>query len=775
MSNQFLNKLKNVETSRANLENILASKDIDVGTSKSLPSLVAQVSKLKNPNWTENDEKWQGLVEREAPVDYYKGDDDWKDLINIDQIIEDYDTTSYQGAVFMLFRVSANPDDSWTSSYMSGFTAYRFSDNPTSTITSAAHSWNDDEDIVAENGERFRWVLCFTSSTTSSAYWDARYLVPEAVVYYKGQFRGAVCCNFRSYYNYLSNYSNESSTDVSNTTIGTSGYYNSPKYFEIKEKVTCDLITGDTNTIFPRLKTFICNGVVRSSIYGGRLPNLRYFVYTNQVTPQYNTYFPSYIEATENDRAYIKFSNPIKLRIGNCMGFKYNSYSDLYLSDCKYVSDFTYNSNCDMKFGYMISPGNSCLSYNFNCNIDISDVSSVPDAMFYYNKDTNIKIGIIWGGIGTNAFLCCNKMNTDIICKSNSSTTYQIGGRCFFGTNIKLVDMSESRITSLGYNSNGSPSVSNYRDSYTFALSDVEVIKLSNFITSIPQYEFYNMKHLKEIDLGTSLTSIGSRAFQFCTELETITCPNTLKTLGTEVFSDCSSLKTVNLGNQITSIPSSTFSRCSLLSNIILPNSLTSIGSNCFEYCYSLEEFTLPDEVTSLPNNCFLNCSSLRTVNTTGTINTLGEYTFDGCINLETLFDLSNVTTVGQYSFRNCSKLNITLPKSLTGIVAVTSFGQTGAKITCNTELELSDDLNLRDGDWTFENVLAFLYSLPTREKQSAYTIYIGYLNGQGLLWDYLDNKYVIEQDGKLVFTESSTEEAQTIQQYVNAKKWVLA
>ena len=172
----------------------LASKDIDVGTSKSLPSLVAQVSKLKNPNWTENDEKWAGLTEREAPVDYYKGDDDWKDLINIDQIIEDYDTTSYQGAVFMLFRVSSNSDDSWTSSYMSGFTAYRFSDNPTSTITSVAHSWNDDEDIVAENGERFRWVLCFTSSTTGSPYWNAQYLVPEAVVYYKGQFRGAICC-----------------------------------------------------------------------------------------------------------------------------------------------------------------------------------------------------------------------------------------------------------------------------------------------------------------------------------------------------------------------------------------------------------------------------------------------------------------------------------------------------------------------------------------------------------------------------------------------------
>ena len=88
-----------------------------------------------------------------------------------------------------------------------------------------------------------------------------------------------------------------------------------------------------------------------------------------------------------------------------------------------------------------------------------------------------------------------------------------------------------------------------------------------------------------------------------------------------------------------------------------------------------------------------------------------------------------------------------------------------------NQKLELSDNLNLRNGDWTFENALAFLYSLPTRAEQSAYTIYIGYLNGQGLLWDYLDNKYVVEQDGKLVFTESSTSGAQTIQQYVNAKK----
>lgn len=804
MSNQFLNKLKNVETSRANLENILASKDIDVGTFKSLPNLVAQVSKLKNPNWTENDEKWAGLVEREAPVDYYKGDDDWKDLIDINQIIEDYDTTSYQGAVFMLFRVSANPDDSWTSSYMSGFNAYKFSDNPSSTPTSAAHTWNDEKDIVAENGERFRWVLCFTSSRTCTGGWNAQYLVPEAVVYYKGQFRCCALLPYGSQY-YLSSYSDEDSTSTNSSGVSgyTSNYYNTPKYFEIKEDVICDVVSGSYSGTYS-VKTVIINGVVRSTIYMGKCPDLRYFVYTNPITPQMRVCLPRSIQATKDDRCYIKFNYPIQLRgtnisdgcrqdgfaVGN---FLYNNYTDIYLNNINklYYNNFCYNKNCNIKINNITSnsdPGNSYdgFAYNLNCNIDINEISSVTSYMFEYCKDSNIKIGTIWGGIGSFAFRYCNKMNTDIVCKSNSSTTYSIGYQPFWGTNIKVVDMSESRITTIS--NDGSDLVIDTNDRYTGRScfvnnSSIEVIKLSKYITSVSDYCFSYMANLKEIDLGDSMTSLGQYCFYHCENLETIICPPTLQTIGNYCFRYCSSLKTIDLGQQITQLPQYCFSNCASLESISLPNSLTTFSPYCFEHCSSLKTITLPNELTILPQYCFQYCSSLETINTTGQITSIGALCFQYCSNLKNIFDFSNVISIGQDAFMACKSLQLKL-NNLSGIISNDALKDTWGYIICDTDFDIVSNLYLWGAKWDNQGVLNFLYSLPTRDTQSSYTIYMGYSypaqytstdTPTNSIYQYIKNKYVIEQDGKLVYTDQATEGAQTIQQYVNAKKWVLA
>ena len=809
MSNQFLNKLKNVETSRANLENILASKDIDVGTSKSLPSLVAQVSKLKNPNWTENDEKWAGLVEREAPVDYYKGDDDWKDLINIDQIIEDNDSTSYQGAVFMLFRVSANPDNSWSSSYFGGFNAYKFSDNPSSTPTSAAHTWNEDNDIVAENGERFRWVICFTSSTTCTGAWSPTYLVPEAVVYYKGQFR--LCVLYSSYnsYRYLSSYNSPTSTSTSSSYVGigsTNGASNSPKYFEIKEGVTCDVVAGSSSNYYP-VRTVIINGLVKSSVYLGKCPNLRYFVYNNEVAPQLRFNFPEGISATEDDRCYIKVNGDINLRsdsgsdsnfyLGN---FTNNNCVDLYLNNIKYpyydYNTFGRNTNCNIKIADVTfvenqsSDSGGPFSFNYRCNIDIGDVSLVPPYTFSDSQDTNIKIGTIWGGIGDCAFLNCNKMNTDIICKSNSSTTYRLGRQPFYGTRIKLIDMSESRISSISSTSSiySTGFSSDYRWRYMMSSSfarntNIEVIKLSNFITSLGACSFYEMSNLKELYLGNSITSIGERCFMNCTSLETVTLPATVQSISEYAFSNCVTLKTVDLGQQITRIPKNCFEYCESLENVILPNSLTTFEEYCFFHCSSLKSIDLPNELTILPQYCFSLCKLLESVNSTGKITNIGQYCFNGCGKLKNIFDMSNVISISERAFYECESLLIKL-NNLSGIVNTNALKDTKTSILCDTDFDIVSNLYLWGAKWTNENVLGFLYSLPTREEQSDYTIYMGYSSPayysgnetpSNSIYQYIKNKYVIEQDGKLVYTDQATGGAQTIQQYVNAKKWVLA
>ena len=804
MSNQLLNKLKGIETSRASLENLLKEKEIDIGNSKSLPSLVAQVSKLKNPNWTESSEKWGGLTEEETPIDYYKGDDDWKDLIDIDSIIDEYDSTSYQGAVFMLFRVSANPDDSWSSSYLDGFTAYRFSDTKT-VSTSLAHTWDADQDIVAENGERFRWVICFTSSTTCTGAWVAQYLVPEAVVYYKGQFRGCTLSNYYSGQYYLSHYSDSSSDSTNDFYISgaTSYYYNTPKYFEIKEGVICDVVTGSPNSVYS-VKTVIINGVVRSTIYLGICPDLRYFIYTNQVTPEMRVCLPKNIQATENDKCYIKFNYPIVLRgtynysgsdsngfgIGN---FMYNNYTNIYLNDISnlYRFNFSDNNNCNIKIKNILNGNTSTdtttFGYNKNCNIDIEEIYAVGGNCFDFCKNTNIKIGTVWGGIGNFAFRYCNKMNTDIICKSKSSTTYSVGVQPFYGTNIKVIDMSESRITSIA-NDGSSPRVSDsqYQNYQRFSFANnptIEVIRLSNYITSIGDYEFSYMTNLKEFYMGNNVTSLGTYAFTHCEKLETLICSNTLQSIGGYAFSYCSSLKTIDLGKQITKIPEYCFQYCTSLENVVLPDSLTTFGDYCFLYCTSLKTITLPNELTILPKYCFQYCSSLETISTTGTITNIGSYCFSYCSNLKNIFDFAGVVTIGQYAFEYCKSLILKL-NDLSGIVSNSALRYTWSYIICDTNFDIVSNLYLWGAKWDNQGVLNFLYSLPTREEKSDYTIYLGYSypayytrddTPANSIYKRIKNKYVIEQDGKLIYTESTTEGAKTINDYVTGKNWVLA
>ena len=804
MSNQLLNKLKGIETSRASLENLLKEKEIDIGNSKSLPSLVAQVSKLKNPNWTESSEKWGGLTEEETPVDYYKGDDDWKDLIDIDSIIEEYDSTSYQGAVFMLFRVSANPNDSWSSSYLDGFTAYRFSDTKT-VSTSLAHTWDADQDIIAENGERFRWIICFTSSTSCVGIWSAQYLVPEAVVYYKGQFRGCTLLNQSTSNYYLDKYSDETSTSTTSYyPNGDSVNYNSPKYFEIKEGVTCDVVAGSPNSVYS-VKTVIINGIVRSTIYLGVCPDLRYFIYTNQVTPKMRVCLPRSIQATENDKCYIKFNYPIVLRdasnangdgssgfgIGN---FMYNNYTNIYLNDISnlYRNNFSNNSNCNIKIENILNGGTSTntttFGYNKNCNIDIAEIYAVGANCFDFCKDTNIKIGTIWGGIGNFAFRYCNKMNNDIICKSKSSTTYSLGYQPFYGTNIKVVDMSESRIINLSTYGSISPMLTdsqyNYYGQFSFANNPtIEVVKLSNYITDIPNYSFSYMTNLKEFDMGSSVTNIGNYVFYHCENLETIICSPTLQTIDEYCFAYCSALNTIDLGKQITKIPKYCFQHCASLKNIFLPDSLTTFGDYCFQYCTSLKTITLPNELTILPNYCFQYCSSLETINTTGTITNIGNYCFSYCSNLKNIFDFAGVVTIGPYAFEYCKSLTLKL-NNLSGIVSNNALKNTWSYIICDTNYDIVSNLYLWGAKWDNQGVLNFLYSLPTREEKSDYTIYFGYsypayCTGNNTptnnIYQYIKNKYVIEQDGKLVYTESTTEGAKTINDYVTDKNWVLA
>ena len=86
MSNLMLTKLKHIEQSRKDLQTILENKGVDLNSSnKSLDSLITNVSQLNKDNIVNADD-WTGVEEQEEPT-YWKGDEDWGTVIDIDAIM----------------------------------------------------------------------------------------------------------------------------------------------------------------------------------------------------------------------------------------------------------------------------------------------------------------------------------------------------------------------------------------------------------------------------------------------------------------------------------------------------------------------------------------------------------------------------------------------------------------------------------------------------------------------------------------------------------------
>lgn len=144
-------------------------------------------------------------------------------------------------------------------------------------------------------------------------------------------------------------------------------------------------------------------------------------------------------------------------------------------------------------------------------------------------------------------------------------------------------------------------------------------IIISNTVTSLGNYCFYNYKELEKITIPSSVTSLGTYCFGYCTSLTDIIISSSVTSFGNYCFYHCDSLTSINIPSNITSLPMSCF-RYSGLTSISIPSSITSLGNSCFGNCSSLTsitfESTTPPTVsnsnawTSLPTNCIIRVPS---------------------------------------------------------------------------------------------------------------------------------------------------------------------
>ena len=165
--------------------------------------------------------------------------------------------------------------------------------------------------------------------------------------------------------------------------------------------------------------------------------------------------------------------------------------------------------------------------------------------------------------------------------------------------------------------------------------SSVHTVVVSEGVTGIGKYAFYNCTNLTDVSLPESLTTVGYYAFKQCTSLQSIVLPGGVTQVSSEVFSGCSALKNVTLPDNLNSISTSAFSNCKKLSSISFPDTLTYIGMSAFRNCTSLTDVVFPAGLTQINYQGFYGCTSLTKIRFPASLTSLGSESFRECSNLK--------------------------------------------------------------------------------------------------------------------------------------------
>ncbi len=174
-----------------------------------------------------------------------------------------------------------------------------------------------------------------------------------------------------------------------------------------------------------------------------------------------------------------------------------------------------------------------------------NSVTSIGKSAFNYCINlVSVEIPNSVTSIGDEAFNCCVKL-VEVINKSSlniTTTSYGLSaltvhsgdtetankdGYLFYtfeGVNYLLGYLGEDKDLTLPENYNGE----NYEIyNYAFARDDITSVAISNGVTSIGNYAFYDCDSLASITISNSVTSIGNYAFYDCDNLTSITFADT--------------------------------------------------------------------------------------------------------------------------------------------------------------------------------------------------------------------------------------------------------
>jgi len=263
----------------------------------------------------------------------------------------------------------------------------------------------------------------------------------------------------------------------------------------------------------------------------------------------------------------------------------------------------------------------------------------------------------------------------------------------------------------------GTGEMKNYGGSYSYIpwyvyQEDIRKVNISEGITNICNYAFYECENIISIVIPNSVTSIGASAFYNCSNLSNVQLSSNLTEIGTSAFSGCKSISNIQLPEGLITISPEVFKDCINLTNINIPNSVEMIGQedhpqygeyqfDVFRGCRRLEsisveennanyssvdgvlfnkdksklisypeakktsEYTIPSSVTKVGAYSIYNVANVTKINIPNGVTAVGDGGFRGCINLNNINIPATLETLDNDVFDDCTELkNITVDEN---------------------------------------------------------------------------------------------------------------